>query len=202
MPTHQGKTQTDIVIGDQGDSAEQHSSIEFVASYDVSATFDYQDAASGEDNQDSRYELVVKDAAGGTLATFAAKYTAEVVPGTATDVSTSKTNTFTPSPSGSSPGWPTGTATSATREWEVVCTSSGSTFCTHQARWDFVSTVKSGGSVGQVIDTQNDDELVVTLTYTEGRTVLAEIEVTCAATVEVSAAVTAGSPSVTDSFSP
>lgn len=202
MPTHQGKTQTDIVIGDGGDSATQHSSFEFLATYSSTATLQYQDAASGASNQDSRYELVAKDAAGATIATFAAKYTAQATLGTGTSITTTKTNTWNPSPNGSSPTWPTGTVTSATRQWQVVCTRAGQTFGTHQARWDFVSTVKSGGSVGQVVSTQNGDQLVVTLTYTEGRTVLLTVVVTCVATVDTTGSVSEGSPTVTDTFSP
>lgn len=202
VPTHQGKSQTDIVVGDAGESATQHSSFEFDASYSDSMTLQYLDAASGASNQDSRYELVLKDAAGTTLATFAAKYTAQGTLGTATSLNTTKSNTWSPSPSGNTPTWPTGTPTSATRQWQVVCTKAGQTFGTHQARWDFVSTVKSGGSVGQVVSTQDDDQLVVTLTYTEGRTVLLTVEVTCEAVVTTVGGVQAGTPSVTDTFTP
>lgn len=203
MPTHQGKTQTDIVISDGGGAhATQQSSFEFDASYSDSMTLQYLDAASGASNQDSRYELVLKDATGATLATFAAKYTAQGTLGSATSLGTTKTNTWNPSPNGNTPAWPTGTATSATRQWQVVCTKAGATFGTHEARWDFVSTVKSGGSVGQVVSTQTNGQLVVTLTYTEGRTVLLTVEATCDGAVTTGGGVQAGTPSVTDTFSP
>jgi len=204
MPTHQGKTQTDIVIGDGGDSATQTSSFEYVATYSASMTLQYQDAASGGSNQDSRYELVLKDATGATLATLAAKYTAQGTLGTATSLNTTKSNTWSPSPNGSSPTWPTGsTPTSATRQWQVVCTKGAPTFATYQARWDFVSTVQSGGSVGQIVGTQSSSELGVTLTYTDGsRNVLLTVVVTCKATVAASVGVSIGTPSVTDTLSP
>lgn len=205
MPTHQGKTQTDIVIGDGGDSIELSSSLEFSATYGSSANFQYTiNNASGDDNEDSSYEIRALDSGGATLATFFAEYKCDPVTGTATNVSGTRTNTFTPSANGSSPaGIPAMNQTYAHRSWSIVAKKFFQTFASFQASWTFASTVASGGSVSQTVTTQNDDELQVTLTYTSGGVTVFTVVVTCSATATSSSPlVQLRQPDANDTFQP
>ena len=205
MPTHQGKTQTDIVIGDGGDSIELESSIEFAATYGTSANFQYKiNNTATSDSEDSSYELKVLDASGATLATFFAKYTCDPVTGTATDVDSTRTNTFSPSPNGSSPAAiPSSRETYASRSWSISAMKNNQSFAGFQASWQFASTVPTGGSVSQTVSTQNNDELEVTLTYTSGGNTVLSVVVTCSTAVSASSAmVWFNSPSVSDTLQP
>lgn len=202
MPTHQGQTQTDIVIGDAGDSITSDASIEFTVSYDDDADFQYKNNAPSGDAEDSSYEIEVKDATGTSLGTFAAEYTFDPVTGTATNVSSTRTNTFTPSPDGNTPSFPSSWETLAERTWEISSTKGTSTFAGFEGRWKFASTVASGGSVSQTVNTQNDDELKVTLSYSDGSSTVATVVVICKASASGTSGVTLGSPSVSDSLRP
>src|SRR5687768_10142288 len=106
MPTHQGKTQTDILIGQGGENITLDARIEFTATYSVSqgqVNFQYlMNNSSGDDDEDSSYEIKLSDVSGAPLATWYAQYTAEPIPGTATDITSTRTNTFNPSANGSS----------------------------------------------------------------------------------------------------
>jgi hypothetical protein len=179
--------------------------MEFVATYGITANFQYkQNNSSGADNEDSSYELKVLNTAGATLATFFAEYTCDPVPGTATDVVSTRTNTFSPSPNGSSPASLPGTyQTFASRAWAISTKKNGQTFAGFEASWKFASTVASGGSVSQTVTSQNDDELEVTLTYTSGGSTVLSVVVTCSAIASVShPSIQLGTPSVTDSILP
>src|SRR5690554_6734738 len=70
MPTHRGKTQTDIIIDGGGDYAGQHTEFEFDAVYSTAATLDYADLAPGTDRQSVGYELILRNTANVVLATF------------------------------------------------------------------------------------------------------------------------------------
>lgn len=200
MPTHQGKTHTDILIGDGGDNIQVDSSMEFEATYGTSANFQYKmNNSSGADNEDSSYELKILDSTGGTLATFFAEYTCDPVTGTATQISSTRTNTFNPSPNGNSPAsLPTAYETFVSRDWEVSAVKAGQTFAGFESSWKFASTVASGGSVSQTVNTQTDDKLEVTLVYSVGGSTITVV-VTCVATATASSSsVRLSSPSVTD----
>lgn len=202
MPTHQGKTQTDILIGDGGEGITIDSSIELTATYSANANFQYKDNVPSADNEDSSYELKLLDAAGGTLATFAAEYTCDPVTGTATNVSSTRTNTFNPSPNGSTPSFPSSHQTLAHREWEISSKKGNQTFAGFQASWKFASTVASG-SVTQTVNTQNDGELNVTLVYSDAAGPVLEVDVVCLVAVSASSqAVKIGTPTVTDNIQP
>lgn len=198
MPTHQGKTQTDIVIGTGGDEASLDSRFEFSISYGASADFQYVDNVPSADEEDSNYEIQITDASG-LIASLAAEYTSEPITGTATNVSSTRTNTFKPAPNGSSPGFPSGGATFCSRIWEISSTSGGSTFAGFKSTWKFTSTVVSGGTVTQTINKQNNDQLKVTWVYkNSGGVTIANAVITCYATAQATASVVLGSPSVTD----
>ncbi|HLT39334.1 MAG TPA: hypothetical protein VK034_23785 [Enhygromyxa sp.] len=197
MPTHQGNTQTDIVIGSSGESITLDSSIHFTATYSDSPDFQYKDNLPSADEEDSSYEILISDASG-VIATFAAEYTAEPITGSATDVSTTRTNTFNPSPDGNSPSFPTGGATFCGRVWEISSTQGGSTFAGFKSTWRFTSTI-AAGTVTRTVNTQNDDRLKVTLVYKDptGAQIL-KVATTCDAAAQATTGVTLGSPSVTD----
>jgi hypothetical protein len=202
MPTHQGKTQTDIVISDGGDSTKLNGRLEFLATYSTSVNFQYKDNAPSADNEDSNYELKVLDATSGTLATFVAEYTADPVPTSGTNVASTRTNTFNPAANGNTPTFPTGWTTHATRTWSISSTHGGSTFGGFNSSWKFASTIQSGGSVGYVVNTQNNDELTVTLTYTLSSATILTVVVTCYAKATKTGGVNLGSVSVTDNLQP
>lgn len=203
MPTHKGTSQTDITIsGGGGKSITLDGRIEFTANYGTSANFQYKDNAPSQNNEDSDYELKVLDVTGATIATFAAGYTVDPVPGTGTTVSSTRTNTFTPSPNGSSPTYPSAWATEGTRDWSISSTHGGSAFGGFNSSWKFASTVVSGGSVSYAVNTQNNDELTVTLTYSDGSSTILDVVVTCYAKATVAGGVQLGSPSVTDNLAP
>jgi hypothetical protein len=203
MPTHQGKTQTDIVIGDGGDSVTLDASLEYFATYGsgVTANFQYKDNASGANHEDSNYEIKISDASG-VIATWAAKYTADPVTGSATNVTTTRTNTFTPTPNGNSPTYPASPATSATRDWVISSTKGGSTFAGFDCRWECASTVATGGSVSQTVNIQNNAKLKVTLTYTVGGSTVLTVIAICYAKATETAGVTLGAISRTDTIVP
>jgi hypothetical protein len=202
MPTHQGKTQTDIVIGDGGDSIELNGRIEFLATYSSTANFQYRDNVPSADNEDSDYELKVLDAGGATIATFAAEYTVSPVTGTGSIVNSTRTNTFTPAPNGNTPTFPAAYATQATRAWSISSTRSGLTFGGFNSYWKFASTIAAGGSVGYVVNTQNNKQLIVTLTYTLSSSTILTVVVTCYAKATVTGGVSLGSASATDNLLP
>jgi hypothetical protein len=208
MPTHQGKTQTDIVIAEAGNSSRHidlDANIEFLATYSGSTNYQYKDNVPSADHEDSNYELKLLSLGGSTIATFAAKYTADPVPGTATVVTTTRTNTFNPAPNGNTPTFPASPATYVSRDWVISSTRSGSTFAGFDCRWEFASTVISGSgvSVSQSVNTQNNTTLTVTLTYTSGGSTILTVVVTCFATATASGGgVNLGSPSVSDTIQP
>jgi hypothetical protein len=203
MPTHQGKTQTDIVIGDGGEEIALDGRLEFLATYGTSANFQYKDNASGQNYEDSAYELKVLNVTGATIATFYADYKANPVTGSATIVTTTRTNTFTPSPNGNTPTFPiSGWETHGTRAWSVTSTHGGSTFAGFNSTWKFASTVLSGGSVSYAVNTQTNDQLTVTLTYRDASAIILTVVVTCYAKATKTGGVNLGSPSVTDTLQP
>jgi hypothetical protein len=203
MPTHQGKTQTDIVIGDTGDSIILDGRIEWLATYSNSANFQYKDNASGQNYEDSAYELRALDVTGGTIATFFADYKANPVTGTATTVTTTRTNTFSASPNGNTPTFPAaGWETHGTRDWSISSTKAGQTFAGFNAHWKFASTVVAGGSVSYSVNTQTNDELTVTLTYRDATSVILTVVVTCYAKTTKTGGVQLGSVSRTDNLQP
>jgi hypothetical protein len=203
MPTHQGKTQTDIVIGDGGESVTLDASLDFTATYGsgVTANFQYKDNASGANYENSDYEIKISNAAG-VIATWSAKYTADPVTGSATSVTTTRNNTFTPTPNGNSPTFPASPATYASRDWVISSTKSGSTFAGFDCRWEFASTVASGGSVTQTVNIQNNTKFKVTLTYSDGAATILTVVVICYAKATATSGVTLGSVSVTDTTQP
>jgi hypothetical protein len=202
MPTHQGTSQTDITIGSGGRSITLDGRIEYTATYGTSANFQYKDNAPSQNNEDSNYEVKVLDVTGATLATFAAEYTVDPVPGTGTSVTSTRTNTFNPSPNGNTPTFPSAWATHSTRAWSISSTHGGSAFGGFNSDWKFASTIATGGSVSYAVNTQNNDQLTVTLTYTYGGSTILEVVVTCYAKATVAGGVQLGSPSVTDNLQP
>lgn len=205
MPTHQGKTQTTILIGDGGDSAQVYSEFEFDATYATTATFDHLDLAPGTDRQYSGYELVVRDSAGAVLATFAARYKAWIDRGSATGPKKIKiVNNFNPPPNGSSPNWPLSAVTTADREWRVdTFDSAGNAYAQLYANWQLRSTVASStATVIQTVTDQTDKLLRVHLVYMDGAVVLLDVVASMPATPKVVGKVVADPPDVVDRFTP
>lgn len=205
MPTHQGKTQTTILIGDGGESAQENSELEFTATYATNATLEHLDLAPGTDRQYGGYELVVRDSAGAVLATFAARYKAWI---DQTSKSQTKTitidNTFNPLPGGSAPNWPLSAVTTADREWRVdTFDQKGNLFAGLNATWQLRSTVTSPSArVIQTVTDQTDGLLRVHLVYMDGVVVLLDVVATMPAVATVAGNVTADPPDVIDRFTP
>lgn len=208
MPTHQGKTQTDIVIGDGGESPSTAASseFEFNATYSGSGNLRYADLAPGTDRQYSAYELIITDpATGTTLAKMAARYKAGLDLGSAQGNKViSITNAFTPAPTSSSTLWPFAYQTSAERAWEVNTYDANSNlYARAWASWAVRTTVGSGNAyVIQTIVDQTSTLLRVNLVYLDGSTVLLDTVVTMQASVTVTGSVTQDPPDITDTFIP
>ena len=206
MPTHQGKTQTDIVIGDGGDSASEHSEFEFMATYSAAGNLQYVDLAPGTDRQYSAYELIItQPASGQTIATMAARYKAWIDVGTAKGKkSIDITNTFNPAPSGSSPNWPLAYQTSADRLWRVDTFDRRSNlYATAWAKWTVRTTVSVATSyVIQTVVDQTPAMLRLHLVYLDGTAVLLDTIVTMLSSVSVTGTVSKDPPDITDAFSP
>lgn len=206
MPTHQGKTQTDIVIGDGGESASEHTEFEFIATYSGTGNLQYADLAPGTDRQYSAYELIITEPATGmTIATMAARYKAWIDVGTAKGKKTINiTNTFNPAPSGSLPNWPLAYQTSADRVWRVdTFDKKSNVYAKAWATWGVRTTV--GIATAYVIQTivdQTPSLLRVHLVYLNGSAVLLDTVVTMQASVAVTGTVTQDPPDITDTFSP
>lgn len=205
MPTHQGKTQTDITTGGGGGaSITETSAFEYSATYTGAASLHFADYGAGTDRQYSAYELIVRDSTGSTLASVAARYKAWVDRGSATgDKAITIDNTFNPNPDGNSPAFPTSPTTSAERAWKVdTFDATGNLFATAQANWQVRTTVASGGRVIQTVVDQTDDLLRLSLVYLSGDTVLLDAVVSLTGSVRVNGRVTADPPDVTDRFYP
>jgi hypothetical protein len=206
MPTHQGKTQTDILIGQGGENIQLDARIEFTATYSVSqgqVNFQYlMNNSSGDDDEDSSYEVRVNDVTGSPLATWYAQYTAEPIPGTATTITSTRTNTFNPSANGSTPTFPTSYETFVSRNWAVTATKQNQTFGQFQCFWKFASTCASGYTVTQTVNTQGNSLLDVTLLYEDatGNDVV-EVRVICYAVATKShGSIQLSNPSITDNI--
>ena len=205
MPTHRGKTQTDILIGGGGDSGEQHTEFEFDSIYSTVATLDYADLAPGSDRQSAGYQLILRDSAGSVLATFAARYKAWVDRGSATGPKTIDIqNSFTPAPSGSNPGWPLYGSTTADRSWKVdLFDSAGGLYARQSANWQLRSEILSRtGKVIQTVTDQTADLLRVQLVYMEGMSVLLTVTSVMIASSTHTGSVTGDPPDVHDRFTP
>jgi hypothetical protein len=206
MPTHQGKTQTDIVIGDGGESASEHTEFEFLATYSGAGNLQYADLAPGTDRQFSAYELIITEPATGmTIATMAARYKAGIDRGSATGNKTINiTNTFNPAPGGSTPTWPLTYQTSAERVWRVdTFDKKSNLYASAYATWGVRTTVGIAGAyVIQTVVDQTDSLLRVHLVYLNGSVVLLDTVVTMLATVTVTGSVTQDPPDITDTFIP
>lgn len=206
MPTHQGNTQTDIVIGSSGDSASEHTEFQFTATYSGTGNFQYADLAPGTDRQYSAYEFVVSDpTTGSPLASFAARYKAWIDRGTAKgNKQINIVNNFTPPPNGSTPNWPLAFQTSAERNWSIdTFDNKGNLYAKLAANWRVRTTVSlTTAYVIQTIVDQTDTLLRVHLVFLDGAAVLLDTVVTMLATGDVSGNVTQDPPDVTDAFSP
>ncbi len=205
MPTHQGTTQTDILVGGGGDSAQVHTEFEFFATYASTASLEYADLAPGTDRQYSGYELIVRDPMGAPLAAFAARYKSWIDRGSATGSKTIDIqNSFNPAPSGSTPSWPLSAATTADREWSVdTFDTKGDLYAKLYGTWQVRSTVASKtATVVQTVTDQTDALLRVHLVYMDGATVLLDVVATMPAGAMVSGGVTADPPDVIDRFTP
>ncbi|MCA9696056.1 MAG: hypothetical protein KC431_00940, partial [Myxococcales bacterium] len=86
--------------------------------------------------------------------------------------------------------------------WSIMATSGGSNFAGFDCQWEFATTVGSGGSVSQSVNTQNDGTLDVSLVFTKGGSTVLSVDVTCLASASVTTGLTLGSPSVTDDIQP
>jgi hypothetical protein len=207
MPTHQGKTQTDIVIGDGGDSVSEHTEFEFLATYSGSGNLQYADLAPGTDRQYSAYQLIITEpvTGGATLATMSARYKAGIDVGSAKGNKTINiSNTFNPAPSGSLPNWPLAYQTSADRVWRVdTFDKKSNLYASAWASWSVRTTV--GIATAYVIQTvvdQTPTMLRVHLVYLNGSSVLLDTVVTMTAGVTITGTVTKDPPDITDTFSP
>jgi hypothetical protein len=206
MPTHQGKTQTDILIGQGGEGITLDARIEFTATYAVSqSSVNYQylmNNSSSDDDEDSSYELKLLDGAGSPIARWYAQYTAEPIPGTATNITSTRTNTFNPAANGSSPTFPTSYETFVSRNWLVTATKQNQTFGQFQCFWKFASTCAAGYTVTQTVNTQGNSTLDVTLLYEDatGGDVF-EVRVICYAVATKShPSIQLSNPSITDNI--
>lgn len=204
MPTHQGQTQTDIVLGDGGSSMTESTSFDFSATYSGLGDLQVEDLASGTDRQNTSYELAIKDATGSTIATLAARYKAWVDRGSATGNKTIDiTNNFNPPADGSSPSWPPTAETTALRAWSVkVFDRASDLFGEAQGEWQVRTTVQTGASVIQTIVDQTDSLLRLHLVYLDGAVVINDVVVEMSASVSVQGSLTADPPDVSDRFTP
>jgi hypothetical protein len=205
MPTHQGKTQTDIVIGDTGESASEHSEFEISATYSGGGNFQFADLAPGTDRQYSAYELIISDATGNPLATLAARYKAWIDVGSATgNKSISINNAFTPAPNGSTPNWPLTSQTSADRTWRVdTFDKKANLYARAWATWGVRTTVTVATAyVIQTVVDQTPAMLRLHLVYLNGTSVLLDTIVTMTASVTVTGAINQDPPDITDLFTP
>jgi hypothetical protein len=206
MPTHQGKTQTDIVIAEAGDAASEHSEFEFTATYGGGGNLQYADLAPGTDRQYGAYQLIITEpATGTTIATMAARYKAWIDVGTAKGKKTiSINNVFTPAPSGSTPSWPLSYQTSAARTWHVDTFDRRSNlYARAWATWAVRTTVGVAGAyVIQTVVDQTSGLLRVHLVYLNGTSVLLDTIVTMTANVTTTGTVTEDPPDITDVFYP
>ncbi|MCA9696057.1 MAG: hypothetical protein KC431_00945 [Myxococcales bacterium] len=202
MPTHQGTSQTDIIIGDGGNSITLDASFGFTATYPNTLTFLYKNHSPGADNENSSYTLKAIDSNNKVVATFSARYKVDPVTGSATNISSTRGNTFSPTPTGSATSFPSSWETYAKRNWSISSTSSGSTFAGFDCEWEFATTVGSGGSVSQSVTTQNDGTLEITLVFTKGGSTVLSVDVTCPASATATTGVTLGSVSRTDDIQP
>ncbi len=205
MPTHQGKSQTDILIGDGGESAAEHTEFELFSTYASNATLEYVDFAPTSDRQYSGYELIVRDATGAVLATFAARYKAWIDRGSAggNKVITIN-NVFSPAPSGNSPSWPLSATTTTSREWRVdTFDPKSNMYAQLYGTWQLRSTVMSRTArVIQTVTDQTDSLLRVHLVYMDGAVVLLDVVASMPATPTVTGSITADPPDVIDRFTP
>jgi hypothetical protein len=204
MPTHQGKTQTDIVISDGGDSTAQHTEFEFTATYSAVGNLQYADLAPGTDRQYSAYELIITSGTM-TVATMAARYKAWIDVGSAKGNKTIDIgNVFTPAPTGSAPSWPLGYQTSADRVWRVdTFDRKSNLYARAWASWSVRTTVASTTAyVIQTVVDQTPTMLRVHLVYLDGTAVLLDTVVTMKASVGVTGLITQDPPDITDTFSP
>jgi hypothetical protein len=207
MPTHQGKTQTDIVIGDGGEEVSEHTEFEFLATYSGAGNLQFADLAPGTDRQYSAYELIITQpvTGGAVLATMSARYKAGIDVGTAPGNKTINiTNTFTPAPTGSTPNYPLAYQTSADRAWRVnTYDKKSNLYASPYASWGVRTTV--GMATAYVIQTivdQTPSLLRVHLVYLNGAAVLLDCVVTMTSTVTVKGSITQDPPDVTDTFTP
>jgi hypothetical protein len=204
MPTHKGTSQTDITIGSGGTSAAGTTSFEFDATYATTGNLQYLDLASGTDRRYSAYQLIITDATGGVIATFAARYKAWIDAGSATGPkSINLTNNFVPLPNGSSPAWPSTAATIAERSWsQAAFDASGGLFATLQGNWQVRTTVQTGASVIQTVVDQTDSLLRLHMVYLAGDVVLLDNVVTMTAAGSIKGKLTLDPPDITDRFIP
>lgn len=204
MPTHKGTSQTDITIGSGGTTATETTTFEFDATYATVGTLQFADLTSTNDRRYSAYDLRVTSSTGALLAGFAARYRAWIDNGSSTGPrAMTRTDTFVPLPSGSTPTWPTSPVTTAERTWgQAVFDGTGGTFATLRGNWQLRTTVQSGASVIQTVVDQTDTLLRVHLVYMTGTTVLLDNVVTMTAVGAIKGRLTLDPPDVTDRFVP
>lgn len=204
MPTHQGQSQTDIILNGGGNSITEDTSFDFNATYGQLGDLQVLDLAPGSDRQYMAYELSVRDATGATVATFAARYKAWVDRGSADGrKSITINNTFNPVPDGNSPNWPSTADTTAERVWKVdTFDDSGNLFGTAQASWQVRTTVERGARVIQTVVDQDANLLRLHLVYLQGNVVLLDVVTTMDGAVTTQGTVVADPPDVTDRFTP
>jgi len=208
MPTHQGSTETIIIFpppDDDDDEATQTTNFEFEATYTGAATLEVADLAPKQDRRYTDSELVLRDATGAPIATFAARYKAWVDRGSATTQKrVTLTDSYVPVPDGDSPVWPISFASSAHRSWKVdTFDPAGGLFAQQWLAWEVRTTMASStGIVAQSVTDQTDGLLRVQLVYMEGANVLLTVVATITASASVGGGVTADPPDVTDLFSP
>lgn len=203
MPTHQGKTHTDILIGGGGENAQKSSEFEFFANYATTASLEYRDLAPETDRCYSGYELLVRNSAGSVIATFAARYKAWIDRGSCTGPkSIDIVNKLVPPQSGKEPSWPSSPVTTAAREWRVdAFDAAGNIYAKLCANWQLRTTVASGATVIQTVTDQSDSLLRVHLLYQTGRTIHLDVVATMTATAAGSGVVL-DPPDVSDQFTP
>lgn len=205
MPTHQGQTQTDITIGDGGDSAQQQSAFSFAATYVEVGNLQFRDLDPSHGRQSAVYEFKVNTPGGITIASFSARYDAWIErrePGGRRVVEI--TNSFDPAPNGDQPGLIRSPRTSAERLWEVpTFTADGNPFATLWVHWQLRTAVGSRAvRVVQTVTDQSADLLRVVLVFLDDDDTLLSVVATMPASFAVDGGVLADPPNVTDRFVP
>lgn len=197
MPTHQGKTQTDIVIGDGGDSATLSTELEWTLTTSQPVEVRADDD-SGPLDGDATHRIAVLTATGGLMGALHVALRAAGTPSGATRGARTRADELAPLPAAGGVTWPTAPETSATRDVTASATGLGGLEATFEA----ATSAGTGVDVDQVVVSQTTGLLELHLTFRTGKTPFAEATVVCTSSLSATTSVTTTGPVVADLFLP